>query len=405
MDDIVEGWTGRHASLLCRAYRERRPEFSDEHLAEKILGVAARSLYYWRNSPERALRPSTQLRLKQVLNDAPYDVRTRFRDLLAGDGRQPADIDDDRISHALRNPRSLDLLGVAELRQRVQHLDENYDHVPSASLLPDAGQALGHASFLVVSASNAPVRNELRAVETAVATLMGQLVWDASLRRDHQTACDYFDRAVQAARTIGNVAAEAHALLRKSYVALYGGGHPGAGLALTEQAAATALSTSNVLTGLALLHSADANAMLGRERPCQEALLKAESVFEKINSDDVAAHLFSPTQFDRLAGSCYLYLGDLRRAERTLEDAAHQLQQHNKSRALILGNLSLARLRRGDLDAAAATLHRAIDVLEVNRAGGGLNKVFVAAREMHRWRDEPLVQDVQDRLLSLMTPE
>ena len=47
-------------------------------------------------------------------------------------------------------------------------------------------------------------------------------------------------------------------------------------------------------------------------------------------------------------------------------------------------------------------LHRAIDLLEVSRGGGGLNVVFAAVRELRPWRHEPVAQDVNERLLALM---
>lgn len=50
-----------------------------------------------------------------------------------------------------------------------------------------------------------------------------------------------------------------------------------------------------------------------------------------------------------------------------------------------------------------AGLHKAIDVVEQTRGGGGLNVVFMAARELRPWRNERAVQDVSDRLLTLMT--
>jgi hypothetical protein len=60
--------------------------------------------------------------------------------------------------------------------------------------------------------------------------LMGQLVWDVSQRRDHATTLAHFDHAIAAAQQIGDALAEAHALLRKSYVALYGVRQPAVGL-------------------------------------------------------------------------------------------------------------------------------------------------------------------------------
>jgi hypothetical protein len=86
-----------------------------------------------------------------------------------------------------------------------------------------------------------------------------------------------------------------------------------------------------------------------------------------------------------------------------LEGTARRLQGRHKSKAIILGNLALAHVRQRDVDQAATVLHRAIDLLEVTRGGGGLNVVSTAVRELHPWRQEPVVQDVHERLLTLMT--
>ncbi|KHF44912.1 transcriptional regulator [Saccharomonospora viridis] len=48
-------------------------------------------------------------------------------------------------------------------------------------------------------------------------------------------------------------------------------------------------------------------------------------------------------------------------------------------------------------------LHRAVDVVEATRGGGGLNVVFNACRELRPWRNVDLVQDVYDRVMTLMT--
>jgi hypothetical protein len=102
-------------------------------------------------------------------------------------------------------------------------------------------------------------------------------------------------------------------------------------------------------------------------------------------------------------GSCYLALGDSAKAGSILESTARRLQGRHKSKAIILGNLALAHVRQRDVEPAANVLHRAIDLLEVSRGGGGLNVVSAAVRELHPWRHEPVVQDVHERLLALMT--
>jgi hypothetical protein len=62
-----------------------------------------------------------------------------------------------------------------------------------------------------------------------------------------------------------------------------------------------------------------------------------------------------------------------------------------------------ASIRQRRIDTGAARLHEAIDAIERTRAGGGLNVVFTAARELRPWRNERAVQEVNDRLLTLMT--
>jgi hypothetical protein len=246
------------------------------------------------------------------------------------------------------------------------------------------------------------VRRELFAVEAEGAILMGQLVWDASQRRDHRGAHTYFDQAIDAARQVRDPVPEGLALLRKSFVALYGEKDPLAGLRLTLQTAETTTGVSQVLTGLALLHQAEAHAMQGDQRDCERALAAAEACFGRIGPDDAAIELFSASQPGRLAGSCYLFLGCADRAELILEATARELRDRSKSQAIVLGNLSLAYLRQRKLDEAAGMLHQAIDTVELTWGGGGLNIVFGACRELQPWRQVPAVQDVYDRVLALM---
>lgn len=239
-------------------------------------------------------------------------------------------------------------------------------------------------------------------LQADAATFMGQLVWAASQRRDHTTARSYYAQSVEVARHLGDPNTEGHALLRTCYVALYGANDYRGGLELALQAARTARYTSHVLTGLAMLHSAEAYAYLGEAGECERTLTGAERHFNQAHGADAAHELYSSTHFGRLAGSCYLSLGDYRKADELLTHAAAALHDRRKSRAIVLGNLALARIRNGDLDAALAAFNDAVSELHGTRGGGGMNIVFRAAREMRPWRNEPAVQGAQDRLMTLM---
>jgi tetratricopeptide (TPR) repeat protein len=309
-----------------------------------------------------------------------------------------------RLDYVMQHPRSVDLAAAAHLRERAQSLAKQYDLAASTSLLPAAGEYIGQVTFLRKQAPDGPVLRELQATEAQLATLMGQLVWDASQRRDHTTAIGYYDQAISAAKRAGVPAAEAYAGLRKSYVALYGEQEPQAGLRLAQEAAMLAATAgSHALQGLALLHAGEGYAMLGDRRECEAALGVAEAHLQAMRTADPANGLLSADRLGRIQGACYLTLGDSAKAGAILESTARRLQGRHKSKAIILGNLALAHVHQHDVEQAATVLHRAIDLLEVSRGGGGLNVVSAAVRELRPWRHEPVVQDVNERLLALMT--
>jgi transcriptional regulator with XRE-family HTH domain len=379
------------------AARRKAAGFSQEQLAER-LGIDCSTVARW-ESGETEPQPWIRPRLARVLQVS----LDQLDHLLAGGGQAETEAGAaERMSHALTHPGSTDLVTVADLRNQVHHLDEQYIHVASSSLLARAGQCLGQVRFLAAHATNSRVRRKLYAVEAEAAILMGQLVWDASQRRDHASARMYLDQAIDAARQVRDPAAEGLALLRRAMIALYGERNPREGLALAEQTAETTSRVSDVLTGLAILHAAEAHAMLGELASCEQALAAADTRFGRVGELDTAIELYSATQFGRMAGSCYLFLEDTRRAQALLEAVATAHRDQSKPQAIVLGNLALALIRQGDLDEAAGRLHQAIDIIELNRGGGGLNIVFTAAREMRPWRTLPAVQEVSDRLLTLM---
>jgi tetratricopeptide (TPR) repeat protein len=309
-----------------------------------------------------------------------------------------------RLDYAMQHPRSMDMATAAHLRERAHSLAKQYDLAASTTLLPAVGECSGQVTFLRKQAPDDPVLRELQVTEAQLATLMGQLVWDASQRRDHATAIGYYDQAIAAANRAGETTTEAYARLRKSYVALYGEQEPQAGLRLAQQAATLAgAAGSHALQGLALLHVGEGHAILGDRSQCEAALGAAEAHLQAMRTADPAHGLLSADRLGRIQGSCYLALGDSAKAASILESTARRLHGRHKSKAIILGNLALAHIRQRDVEQAATVLHRAIDLLEVSRGGGGLNVVSAAVRELRPWHHESVTQDVNERLLALMT--
>jgi tetratricopeptide (TPR) repeat protein len=307
-----------------------------------------------------------------------------------------------KLNYAVQHPDRTDLVAVAQLREQVRRITAEYDTAPSVTLVAAASRLQNLATGLRERARDLRARRELYIAEAEASTLLGQLLWDASQRHDHATTLAQFDHAIAVAHVVHDQAEEAHAVLRKSYVALYGVHRPQVGLALATQAARLSADVSHTLTGIALLHVAEAHGYLGDRKDCEQALDGARTHFGLRSDLETAAEFYSPAQFGRLAGSCYLSLSLPKKAEHHLATTAKAMQTEQKVSAIVLGNLSLAYMRQGKLEEATEAAHQAIDVVECTRGGGGLNVVFAAGRELRAWRAEAKVQAVHDRLLGLM---
>lgn len=292
-----------------------------------------------------------------------------------------------------------DVRGVASIQVYVDAIEARYDTEVSAGLLADVASVLARIS----AAREAGVAaSSLDPVEAKAAILMGKVVWDAAQRRESRPARQFFNRAVAAAFRAGDPVTQASAFLRNCYLSLYGDKDPAAALPLAQQTTELADRSSNVLAGLGLLHAAESFAMLGERRETERSLAAAESRLASAGDDDPASDWFSPATFDRLAGSCYLSLGDGSRAQLILEEARGQINAGSKSLSIVTGNIALALIRQGLPDEAATVLHEAIDLVETNRGGGGLTIVFQAGHELRPWRRVNEVEDVRERLYSLI---
>jgi tetratricopeptide (TPR) repeat protein len=75
--DVVASWTGDRADALRQALRMTNESFAGH------LGVAVRTVAYWRNRPEIVPRPAMQEILDAALAQASEPVRTQFRLLLS----------------------------------------------------------------------------------------------------------------------------------------------------------------------------------------------------------------------------------------------------------------------------------------------------------------------------------
>jgi transcriptional regulator with XRE-family HTH domain len=364
---IVDQWSGWETRVLRHALRATVREFAED------LGVSPRTVSKWEAGGAGHLpRPELQAALDTTLARATDEQRARFEAAVSARDTPPASAPPVSRDRLQSSPHGPGLTEAAQLRDDVRALAAAYDATPSVSLLAPAARCQAQITHLRAQAPSGPVRRELFTAEAEAATLMGQLVWDASQRRDHTTAGTYLQHAVTVAQQVQDPVTEAHAVLRQSFVALYGQRDPSHGLALADRAA------------------------------CERALGDAGDCFAARTDLDEAADYYTPTQPGRLAGSCYLSLHLPKQAEALLSATAEAMAGQQKVSSLVLGNLALAHISQRQPDAAVASLHTAIDELERTRGGAGLNVVFTAGLELRPWRDEPAVHEVHDRMLALV---
>ncbi|MEV0442962.1 helix-turn-helix domain-containing protein [Streptomyces spectabilis] len=375
--------------------RRRALGLTQGQLAEAV-GVSLYTVQRWL-SGRHAPQPHHLPRLAQVLK-----VSLQELDGFLGDESEslpPAEL---RRDHVLRHPRSVDFAAARDFRDDLEELSARYDTLPSASLLPEAQRQLTRLEATAAQAQRSRLRRELHTLHADATLLMGALVWDASQRSDLHSAGMYYKDAMGTARTLQDRALEGYALLRLAYLELYGARQPLRGFELAKQAARRAGPVSHALAGVAHLHAAEAQAMLGEERACTRALIAADYHLERASDADVHADLLSPSPVGRLTGACYLALGQHHRAQAILSGTAAQLVGRPKSRSIAQGNLAMAYVGAGDVDGAVEALNSALGDLEKSRGGGGMTIAATAVRHLRPWRTHTAVADVTDRMLALL---
>ncbi len=287
---------------------------------------------------------------------------------------------------------SADTSTVSWLSSELQRLERDYDVLPSASVLAEAGQL--HGALIRTSTSSASQLHTLLGLRGRSALLMGQLVWDASHRKDSSTAAMYLNEAVLAAQESRNRTVAAKALLRRAFIPLYSsGGDLHEALASAQRASHAAEGHPATQASVAL-HISEAHARMGNRAEAEHHLDAADTYAEQadLDSDEWSGRRL------RMAGSIYLALDRPDRAQALLEQAVPLLDGRVKSQAIVVANLALAHIRQRRPDHAVQSLQQALGMVETTRAGGALPLVATASRELRPWRREPWVADVHDRL-------
>jgi hypothetical protein len=159
---VIAEWTGGHADLLRQSLRMTNESFAE------YLGVAVRTVAYWRKRPEIIPKPAIQETLDAALERAPDRARAQFT-LLAERGDRTDRMDSSEVldPHAFIPVASSPSAAQAVPRQRIpcDDIDDLLARFTVTSIGEDAIQQIEQATIsLAESHTQAPARKLLNQV-------------------------------------------------------------------------------------------------------------------------------------------------------------------------------------------------------------------------------------------------
>ncbi|MFI9200135.1 tetratricopeptide repeat protein [Streptomyces sp. NPDC053048] len=235
------------------------------------------------------------------------------------------------------------------------------------------------------------VADRLHAGAGELAISVGWLAHDSGRFSD---ARSHYAEALATARVAGDPALEAHAFCNTAFLAR-DAGRPREAVraAQAAQRAGRRLGSARLMS-LLTLREAGGWARLGDRAACEEALLRARTLFGRgpAGSDPEWMTFFGEAELEGLEAQCRSALGDWRRAAEHAERAV-DLQDPHFARNIALYTAQLAGdlARAGSPDAAAAAASRALDLLEEVQSSRVRTMLTATARLLRRHAADPEV--------------
>jgi transcriptional regulator with XRE-family HTH domain len=205
--EVVATWTGERADALRQALRMTIESYAAH------LGVAVRTVAYWRERPQVIPRPSMQEILDTALTRAPAAARMQFTLILA----EREQNQDPSTSGIVPAPRSADLASwvtasnvsdeaIEQIDRAVAGLTGRHTQEPARQLLAGVLQAQGQAQLILASGRQrlGQARELIRIEGQALAhasVLLGDLGQDHEATRYGKGAEVYLREAAASPRT------------------------------------------------------------------------------------------------------------------------------------------------------------------------------------------------------------
>jgi transcriptional regulator with XRE-family HTH domain/tetratricopeptide (TPR) repeat protein len=254
-----------------------------------------------------------------------------------------------------------------------------------------------------LAAGAAPrTRSQFLVLSSHFATYAG---WMAQESGDVAAAEAWTDRGAALATVAGDRDLAAYSFVRRALIAL--NQHDAIE---TIQLARRALdqATSARVRGLALQREAQGHAIGGDYRACLDALDRASALLSASTVDQAHPVIGTSMVADPAAmvhGWCLHDLGRPDEAARILEQELHRIPTSAiRARARFGARLALAQASRRDLEQARATLEPVLAAVNAINSATVRLDLRRLAQTLNRWHGEPIVRDLQPRLLAGLHP-
>lgn len=320
--NVVGTWTGHRADALRQALRMTNESFASH------LGVAPRTVAYWRKRPDVVPQPAIQEALDAALERAPERAKAQFALLLEDDihHQRPANNpngvtpdDKERINGVVRRPSRLDAVTVENLSQVLTGQRRAEDSLGSDAILPGMTLQLGTIRNVLRDASG----THRDAFARLVAEWTAFVGWLHTAVRKDSDALALFADAEELADEVGDGTIAATAASFRGYVARLQG-RPRSAIRASAAALATpgAHPTQHTYD---MLQTAQAYADLGDKKEAQRFLAKASDLATAAGEPPASVYWYTEPFFRLNIGLAQLGIGQYREAADSLRSGIEEI--------------------------------------------------------------------------------
>lgn len=449
---VIASWTGGQADALRRALRMTNESFADH------LGVAVRTVAYWRKRPGMIPQPQIQEVLDAALERATDREKAKFA-LLAGEtssalaGQPDSEIQFsvplDALTKRNWNGDDVRLLSQsfdAALEKSAVEDIERLSHMwlicdPPQVIELNSGRRVSDAlvsavehrvvqlrradDFITGTASRELMRTEMaatvrllrdgtltedqgRRVLTAIGELAQLGAWVAADVGQLDEAPRYVRGGILASRAAGNAPLAANIISTFSYQ-VSNTGNPNEAVVLARTAYQGGRHDATPVTRALLLERvAWAAARSGDLRECERALGMVEESFSAGRSDDDPDWLYwlNREEIDVMAGRCYTELRQPTRAESLLTSAMARYDQALvRENSLYLSWLAEDYVQLGEIEHAAGIATQMAALAARTNSARTDTRLRYLASQLGPYRGTASVTDFFDAYQSAAAPE